>query len=263
MHKRLLIPGVIISQLLAGCAVYMPIQCAAPQIKDKKEAELSGSTYLNGRYEVAAAYSPVRHLLVRAAYSTLSGNAKDSTYYQGNQYEVAAGTCWPLGSQFLVGGLGGFGQAHSEARYLNDGQILFLGQSTQHTFDAHYNKLFGEVYGIFQAGQTISFGAAYRVTQVHFTSLTDVNVPVSLRNMTRSEPMFFFRTRLGNGPTDTRPLQLQVAWGTSSSFGYDTSTSGSSSSDYQLQKPRGYMTVGISLFPHCLLRKLQEMNPKE
>ncbi len=261
MNQRLLIVlGSILSQLLAGCAVYMPIQCAAPQIKDKKEAEITGSTYLNGRYDVAAAYSPVRHLLVRAAYSSLPRGSDDSTYYRGHQYEVAAGTYWPLSAQFLVGGLAGFGQARSEARYRNDGGIIFFGQIVQHAFDARYNKLFGEAYGIFQASPTVSFGAAYRVTQVNFTSLTDVGQPLNLNGMTRSEPMFFFRTRLGSGAADSRPVQLQMTLGTSSSFGYNSSTAGPSYPDYQVQKPRGYLTLGVSIFPHCLWRQFQQSN---
>jgi hypothetical protein len=258
MHKPLLsLISTGAGLLLSGCAVYMPIQCAAPQIKDKNEVELTGSTYLNGRYEAAATYSPVRHLLVRAAYSSLPRGSNDSTYYRGHQYEVAAGTYWPLGSQWLLGGLAGFGQAHSEARYLNDGGLLFFGQSTQHIFDANYNKLFGEVYGSLQASNTVSFGAAYRVTQVKFTSLTDVGVPLDLRSMTRSEPMFFFRVRPGSGETDTRPVQLQFTLGTSATFGYQN-TAGSSSNNYQIQKPRGYITLGVSLFPHCLLRQYRE-----
>jgi len=263
MSKRILFfLGTALSQLVVGCAVYMPIQCAAPQIKDQKETELSGSTYLNGRYEAGVAYSPVRHLLVRAAYSSLPGNSNDSTYYRGHQYELAVGTYWPLGSQFLVGALGGFGQARSQARYFNDGQLLFLGQRTPHIFDAHYNKLFGEAYGIFQASPTVSFGAAYRVTQVHFTSLTDMGVPMNLHNMTRSEPMFFFRTRLGSGPTDTRAVQLQMTMGTSTTMGYND-TSGPVDGNYQLQKSRGYLTLGISLFPHCLLRQYREGKVEE
>ena len=246
--------------LLGGCAVYMPIQCAAPQITDKKQAEVTGSSYLNGRYEMAAAYSPVRHLLLRAAYSSLPRGSNDSSYYRGHQYELGVGTYWPLGTRWLVGGVGGFGQAHSAARYFNDGQVLYLGQnSTRHVFDAHYNKLFGEAYGIFQASETVSFGAAYRITQVNFTSLTDVGLPLALSDMSRSEPMMFFRTRVGNGPTDTRPVQLQLTGGPSSTFGYNSATARYSSADYQLQKPRGYLTLGISVFPHCLLRKLQEL----
>ncbi|HEX8657171.1 MAG TPA: hypothetical protein VF690_06545 [Hymenobacter sp.] len=236
----------------------MPIQCAAPQIKNNQEAELTGSTYLNGRYEVAATYSPVRHLLVRAAYSSLpTGGGDTANYYRGRQYELAAGTYWPLGANFLVGGLGGFGQVRSQAKYKNDGGIIFFGSPVRHVFDAHYNKLFGEVYGSFQASETISFGAAYRVTQVHFTSLTDVGVPVALRNMTRSEPMLFFRTRIGRGPADSRPFQLQMTWGTSDTFGYRLGDNSASGSLNQLQKSRNYLTIGATLFPHCLIRQLR------
>ena len=260
MNQRLLFPlTLLLSQLLAGCAVYMPIQCAAPQITDQHQAELTGSTYLNGRYELAGAYSPVRHLLVRAAYSNLPDRT-DSTYYRGQQYELAAGTYWPLGSQWLIGGLGGFGQARSEARYQGSGGLINIGPvpPIQHVFDARYNKLFGEVYGILQASETISIGAAYRVTRVNFTSLTDAGAAVDLSRMVRSEPMLFFRVRLGSGPTDTRPIQLQAAWGTSTSLGYDPSLTAPSSADYQLQQPRGYTTIGISLFPHCLIRQYSQ-----
>ena len=259
MNQRLLFPlTLLLSQLLAGCAVYMPIQCAAPQITGQHQSEITGSTYLNGRYELARAYSPVRHLLVRAAYSNLPART-DSTYYRGRQYELAAGTYWPLGAQWLIGGLGGFGQAQSEARYQGSGGLINIGPvpPVQHVFDAHYNKLFGEVYGTLQASETISIGAAYRVTRVNFTSLTDAGAAVDLSRMVRSEPMLFFRVRLGSGPTETRPIQLQAAWGTSTSLGYDPSLAAPSSADYQLQQPRGYTTISISLFPHCLLRKIQ------
>jgi hypothetical protein len=258
MPKSLLfLLGAALSQLLAGCAVYMPIQCAAPQIKGKQEVELTGSTYLNGRYEAAAAYSPVRHLLVRAAHSSLPGNRGDTaTYYRGRQYELAAAPTGRWAPNFWWAGWR-FWAGPQQAKYLNDGGIISFGPSVRHIFDARYNKLFGEVYGSFQASETISFGVAYRVTQVHFTSLTDVGVPVGLRNMTRSEPMFFFRTRLGHGPADSRPFQLQMTWGTSDTFGYRPGDNSRSSSPNQLQKPRNYLTIGATLFPHCLIRQLR------
>lgn len=261
--KKLLLALLLLNllQLLSGCVVYMPTQCAAPQITGPRQAEISASSYLNGRYELAGTYSPVPHLLVRASTSSRSGarDRTDSSYYRGHHYDVALGTYWKLGSQWLLGGLGGFGQARNEAAYSTSG--FLFGHPIRHEFDARYNKLFGEVYGIFQAGDVVSFGAAYRVTQVYFTNLTDLNTPVDLSSMTRSEPMLFLRTRLGSGPFEDRPIQLQAAWGTSAAFGYDEK---SNQAIYppgvrDLKQGRGYTTVGITIFPYGLFRKAQPM----
>jgi hypothetical protein len=43
---------------LTSCVVYMPMQCAAPQITDAKQAEITGSSYLNGRVEVPVLTRP-------------------------------------------------------------------------------------------------------------------------------------------------------------------------------------------------------------
>lgn len=257
MKKPLLILLIwSIGQALTGCVVYMPMQCAAPQLTDKKQGEITASTYLNDRYDFAGAYSPVRHLLVRATYSTLSTNSNDSTYYRGHQYDVGVGTYWRLGNRWLAGGLGGFGQAHSAAAFSRP-DIFF--PPTQYAYDTRYNKVFGEAYATFQANEAISFGAAYRVTQVNFTSLTDHDVPIDLRQMTRSEPMVYFRVRLGDGPTEHRPVQLQVAWGSSATFGYNANDPNTSypAGVHDLKQNRGYTTVGITLFPHCLFRQAQ------
>jgi len=244
------------SLLLPSCVVYMPMQCAAPQITDKKQGEITASTYFNSRFDLAANYSPVRHLLVRAAYSNLRDSGRDSTYYRGHQYEFGAGTYWPLGNRWLVGGLGGFGQAHSMAGFRRT-NILF--PSSRYDYDARYNKVFGELYGTFQASEAVSFGAAYRVTQVNFTTLTDRTTPVDLNQMTRSEPMVYFRVRLGDGPTESRPVQLQASWGTSATFGYDVADRNTyyPAGVRDLKQSRGYTTIGITLFPHCLFRKAQ------
>ena len=258
MNQRLLFfLSICLTQFLSACVVYMPMQCAAPQITDKKQAEITGSSYITGRVEVAGTYSPVRHLLVRAAYSTLRDNSKDSTYYRGHQYDLGVGAYWRLGDQWLVGGLGGFGQARSSAAYSMGGFIF--GYPTRHEFDARYNKVFGEVYGTFQANEVFALGAAYRVTQVNFTNLTDRSIPLDLSSMTRSEPMFFVRARLGNGPAEDRPVQFQIAWGTSSTFGYNEKDSNTSyvPGVHDLKQGRGYTTVGITVFPHCLFHKAQ------
>jgi hypothetical protein len=259
MHQRLLFfLGAGLSQLLTSCVVYMPMQCAAPQITDKKQGEITASSYLNGRFDLAGTYSPVRHLLVRAAYSNLRDDTKkDTTYYRGHQYDLGVGTYWRLGDQWLVGGLGGFGQAQSAAAF-SDGGFIF-GRPTRHLYDARYNKVFGEAYGTFQFNEAVSFGAAYRITQVDFTTLTDQGTPVDLSHMTRSEPMLYMRFRLGNGPAENRPVQLQVAWGTSSTFGYNANATNTTYAPgvRDLKQGRGYTTIGITVFPHCLLRKAQ------
>jgi hypothetical protein len=258
MKKSLTLPSIICALVLPSCVVYMPMQCAAPQITDKKQGEVTASSYLNGRYDLAASYSPVRHLLVRAAYSNLRDNTKDSTYYRGHQYEFGVGSYWQPGSRWLVGGLGGFGQAQGAAAYTRTG--FLFGYPTRYEFDTRYNKWFGEAYGVFQATRVVSFGAAYRVTQVNFTRLTNLGGPVDLSRMTRSEPMLFLRVRLGNGPLEDRPVQLQAAWGASATFGYpppkgSSVVYGPGISD--LKQGRSYSTIGITIFPHCLFHKAQ------
>lgn len=81
--STLIIAG--LSVCLTGRVVYMPMQCAAPQITDKNQGEFTISTYLNGRTDVAATYWPVRRLLVRAAHGNLRNNSRDNTYYSGHQ----------------------------------------------------------------------------------------------------------------------------------------------------------------------------------
>ncbi|MDB5269496.1 MAG: hypothetical protein JWP58_2536 [Hymenobacter sp.] len=262
MHQRLFVfLSTCLSLSLTSCVVYMPMQCAAPQITDKKQGELTLSTYLNGRADIAGTYSPVPHLLVRAAYSNLRDDPKpkDSTYYRGHQYDVSVGTYWRLGNQWLVGALGGFGQAQSAAAYTRTGFIF--GSPTRYEFDTRYNKVFGEVYGTLRATDALSFGAAYRVTQVNYTHLTNLGAPVDLSGMTRSEPMVFVRVRLGNGPTEDRPVQLQAAWGTSATFGYNEKDPNPNSDPgvRDLKQNRGYATIGIAVFPHCLFRKAQPL----
>jgi len=245
---------------LTGCVVYQPTQCAAPQITGPRQGEITASSYLNGRYELSGTYSPLPHLLMRVSTGSLrndSGDARDSTYYRGHHYDFGLGTYWRLGSQWVVGGLGGIGQARNEAAYSRGGFIL--GYPTHYEFDARYNKLFGEVYGIFQTSEGFSLGAAYRVTHVNFTHLTNLGSPVDLSRMTRAEPMIFIRVRFGDGPTEDRPVQLQAAWGTSATFGYDERNSQTiyPPGVRDLKQGRGYTTIGVTLFPHCLMHRQQ------
>jgi hypothetical protein len=90
--------------LLSGCSVYTPMLGAAPEIRDKGELEATAAWSLTDRLDVGATYSPVRHVLVRAAASTkgpLSASDSARKYAQVNQYELGVGTsgrwasgCW-------------------------------------------------------------------------------------------------------------------------------------------------------------------------
>jgi hypothetical protein len=84
------------SWLLGGCSVYTPMLGAAPGLKAKGELEATAAWSLTNRLDVGATYSPVRHLLVRAAAITKGGGRAaapndSSNYSRTTQYELAAG----------------------------------------------------------------------------------------------------------------------------------------------------------------------------
>ena len=183
------------------------MQCAAPALSEKGQVEVAGSFYFNGRLHGAANYSPVRHLLVRAALDG-KGDGQDSTYARIHQYELAAGTYWPLGEQVVLGALAGGGSAHSQVRY--DSGIFY---TTHYQYDARYTKLFGELYGTWQLGPAVQLGAAYRLTRVRFASLTNLGQPLGLTSMLRGEPMFFLRSTFGLRPGGERLAYVQAGVG--------------------------------------------------
>ena len=246
--------------LSSSCSVYTPTLGAAPEIRAKGELEATAAWSLTNRLDVGATYSPVRHLLVRAAASTKgadhSASNDSSSYSKVNQYELAVGTYWPLGEHWLVGGLAGFGQAHAEARYTDDGtvRIFSFRDPAPHLFDASYRKYSGEAYVTYQPTPTLSLGLSYRVVQVRLTDATDFGVPVQSAPILRSEPMFFLRVRPGHSEL----LQLQAAVGGSSTFGYsERTTSDRTDPARQFKLSRSYVSVGVAFYPHVLWQKKQ------
>jgi hypothetical protein len=233
------------------------MQGAAPEIRAKGELEATGSWALTNRVDFGATYSPLPHVLVRAA-TSLKGSgysgADSASYVQNNQYELAVGTYWPLGEHWLVGGLAGFGQAHAQARYIDDGSTLFtFREPIRHQLDAVYSKYSGEAYATFQPSSVVSFGLAYRVVQLRLTDVTDLGVPVASAPILRQEPMFFFRLR---PEFAQRSLQFQLALGASSTFGYNQSTANDKGDPArQFRLGRSYTSVGLAFFPHLLWQK--------
>jgi hypothetical protein len=232
---------------------------AAPDIRQKGELEVAGSWSLTNRVDASATYSPLSHLLVRAAVSSKGGGhqaANDSSSYaQNNQYELGVGTYWPLGKQWLIGGLVGFGQAHSEARYTDDGDVSLTifgrREPIKHQFDAIYAKYSAELYGTWQASEHVSLGLAYRLVQLRLTDVTDRHVPVQNGPILRYEPMLYLRVRPGEGV-----VQLQAALGTSAAFGYDKRNAlDETDPARQFKLGYGYASLGIAFYPHLLWRQ--------
>lgn len=232
---------------LSGCAVYKPMQCAAPALYNKGQLELAGSAYFNKRLNGAVNYSPVRHVLVRAAIDG-KADADDSTYTRSWQYELAAGTYWPLGEQVVVGGLLGAGRAHNQVRY----RPIETTYPTQYEYDARYTKLFGEVYGTWQLAPAVQLGAAYRLTRVGFASLTNRGQPLGLDLMLRGEPMIFVRSAFSLRPGGERLAYAQLGVGGSALLGGGASQRSGPVSN--LLESNSYFTIGLGFFPSALWR---------
>lgn len=244
MKSLLLIAGI---WCLTGCAVYMPMQNAAPDIRAQHESEVRASTFLS-RWEVSGAYSPLKHVLVRGAFGSRSDH-NDSTFWRGRQYELAAGTYWAP-RDWTLGVLGGVGQIRNQTHYRNDGQIIFLGEPVQHEFDVRCNKLFGEAYAVYDVSNRFSLGISCRSTRLYFTRLTDIGQPIDLRQLTRAEPMLLMRFGLGDPYQGQRPVQLQLSVGGSVAMGYDERQPDSDYSRRQLRESRSYVALGIGILPH-------------
>jgi hypothetical protein len=233
------------------------MQAAAPEIRAKGDIEVTGSWALADRVDFGATYSPVPHLLVRAATSfkgSVPRQQDSASYSKNNQYELAVGTYWPLGEHWLVGGLAGFGRAHAQARYTDDGDtFLSFRAPVRHQFDAKYSKYSGEVYATYQPSPLVSFGLAYRVVQLRLTDVTDLGAPVVSAPILRQEPMLYFRLR---PEFAQRSLQFQLALGTSNTFGYRRDTpSDEADPARQFKLGRSYTSVGIAFYPHLLKQK--------
>lgn len=250
MIKRLFARPTISLLLLAGlggCAVYRPMQCAAPALYDKGQVELAGSTYFNKRLNGAVNYSPVRHLLVRAAIDG-KADADDSTYTRSLQYELAVGTYWPIGEQVVLGALIGVGQAQSQVRY----RPIETAFPTQYEYAARYNKLSGEVYGTWQFAPAMQLGVAYRLAHVHFTSLINLGQPLNLTSMLRGEPMLFLRRTFGFRPDGERLAYVQAGVGGSALL--RASPGQMSGPESNLLESNTYLTIGLGFFPNMLWR---------
>ncbi|WP_084444243.1 hypothetical protein [Hymenobacter roseosalivarius] len=228
----------------------MPLQPSAPLLRDKGQSEVAASFYLSGRLEGSVAYSPAKHVLVRAA-GGLSPNNEDSVSFHIRQFEVGTGTYWSLSDQWLVGALGGYGRGQSQRRFtINEFEYSGPDPSIRFNYASRFHKLYGEAFVAYE-GDWATIGAAYRLSQVRFASLTNNGLPVDLRRMTRSEPMVFMR--FGNRTGFLPWGQFQVALSTSWSPDYEKSVPIEQHRAY-IKESRVFTSVGFVIYPHRFRR---------
>ena len=246
LRPSLSILVVVLLTSLTSCSVYAPLQPGAPLLRDKGQAEVAGNVYLSGRLEGSVAYSPAKQVLVRAAGGLRPDNS-DSTYFRIRQVEFGAGTYRALSKRWLVGGLAGYGQGHSSRRFTrNEFEYFGPDSSIQVNYRARFHKVFGEAFAAYES-DWITLGAAYRLPQVRFSSLTDRGLPINLRRMTRSEPMVFMR--VGNPQGIFYWGQLQVTLSTSTSPGYRKDPP-SQVQIADIKEGRLFTSVGLVIYPH-------------
>ena len=243
--------------LLSACTVYVPLQGAAPDIRRRGEVEAVGSWSLSNRFDAAATYSPLPHVLLRAAASSKNGGypGRDSTYRLSSQYELGLGTYWPLGQDWLVGGLVSYGRAHAQARYIDDGDFRLFRRSNfvQHELDARYQLLSAQGYVSLQAAPRASFGLALRLAQLRLTELTERGQPAPLATFWQAEPMLFVRLRPAQAP---ELVQFQLALGTSASPGYNSRRLDDRADPLrQFRLGSSYISVSALLYPHVLWQR--------
>lgn len=236
---------VLLAYLLASCSVYAPLQPAAPMVRQKGEAEVVASAYLNGRLEASASYSPLKQIVVRVAGGLRSGGG-DSAYFRNRQLELGIGTYRYLNEQWLVGGLVGYGFGQSNRRFSRGGfETQGFDSVVTYDYAARYHKLFADAYVANDAGR-VTYGGAFRLSQVRFASLTDKGLPVPMQRMTRVEPMLFMRV---SGRNSFQWLQLQIA----SSVSVSPDERKSTSSDIRIRdtkEGRIFTSIGLVVYPH-------------
>ncbi|WP_226177432.1 hypothetical protein [Hymenobacter lucidus] len=239
---------------LGSCSVYAPMLPATPQLRDKGQAEVQATSFLNGRWEGAATYSPLKYTLVRAAGGFKTDN-QDTTYFRVRQYEVGLGGYYPIGGHWLVSGLGGYGQARSNRGYFQP--QFFVGESYLVDFKANYHRYFGEVSASYY-NSWLSTGIAYRLSKVRFNSLTYNGQPLPLSGMTRIEPMLFIR--VGGGQGRMRWLQVQSSIGITGVPNSDLDPNSTDPYEFEysrLRESRPFLALSLIFYPHELLKPKQ------
>lgn len=229
--------------VLTSCSIYAPLQPAAPFIRQRGETEVTASSYLSGRVEGSAAYSPLKHVVVRAA-GGLKTNGTDSLYYRIRQLEAGIGTYRRLGDDWLLGAMVGYGLGKGGARYYDDFEKALPDSVPLRLYRYSFRKPYVEAYVSHQSRWTV-VGASCRFSQVRFASFTDRGQPAPLRRMSRLEPSVFLRL----GGADVLPwLQGQVVLSLSMAAGGRTHSP--DKAVYAMKMEPAFTSFGLVIYPH-------------
>lgn len=228
---------------LSGCSVYMPLQPGTPLLHAKGEAEVTGSAYLSGRLEGSAAYSPLNHVMVRAA-GGLKVNGTDSVHYRIRQVEAGVGAYRRLGNCWLLGAMAGYGLGKGGARYYDDIDRVGPNSILVNLYSYDFRKPYVEGCVSHQTSWT-AVGMSCRFSQVRFSSFTDRGQPVPLRRMSRLEPSVFLRL----GGHNVLPwLQGQVAF--CFSIAAESRTHSPNKAIYAMKMEPAFTSFGLVVYPH-------------
>lgn len=267
MLRRILLylPLVLLS---AACSVYTPLHTPAPLIDGPQQVELSGGLSTPGYLQGAVTYSPLRHVLLRAAYGsghndddTVSlGTVRQASIFRTRQLEAALGTYWRPGPAVLLGGFAGYGRGTGEHWYLKRsgirGALLQLGPDSVWTYQyaAHYQRLFADAYvRWFNEDEFLSMGFAYHVEHVRFSRYANADVPTGPQQLWRHEPMFFVRLgyNSANGLEDLVHGQFALGYSFSPGFTMPRERAGNRDAT-EVRKPLPSFTLSLILRPHVL-----------
>ncbi|MDO7877268.1 hypothetical protein Q5H93_21160 [Hymenobacter sp. ASUV-10] len=189
----------------AACSIYTPMTPHAPIIRAQGEGEVSFQLQGTGRAELQAAYSPCKSLLLLAAATGRPKLFTDSAAIDPGdglrtlQYEVGAGTYFPMGERWSGQLIGGFGAAQVERTVSEFG--IFLAFSNN--YNARYQKYFGQISFNKQLHRH-GMGFGYRLALIDFSELSAQNrqgdytlYPLPLDSQLRHELFYSYRRWLG------------------------------------------------------------------
>ncbi|GAB2957279.1 hypothetical protein GCM10027048_24720 [Hymenobacter coalescens] len=248
MLLRLLRLALVLSVVILGsCTIYTPLQPPAPDICAQGQLEVSQGMRLSTHVEGAVAYSPLKHLMIRAAGGgTPLPPGGPMVQFATGQMEGGLGTYWSLKHRWLAGGVFGSGGGQSRLKYPNSVAV--------EDYRARFRRHYGEAYLHWYASPYVSLGTMYRLNQVRYSAFTNAGASTHIRTLVRSEPLVFVRVGADQRHTEMGALQGQLSLGLSMAHGPRPRRTDDITDRplYQAKLSTLYTTLSVIVRPHLL-----------